>query len=152
VRTLGAKPWTPANIALAALVGSIGAVQAARAAAQPIPRFKDGGEVKDTGLIMVGDGGKHEGVKLPDGTLMKTPNVNTLMYAEKGTKIFPDYNKMMFKATLTDVPKWSSPKVTSDTSTPIIVASLNKVEKAIRRIPQTQFVVDNIISKKVRQG
>ncbi|EKB60793.1 phage tail tape measure protein [Bergeyella zoohelcum] len=43
VGALGMKPWTPANFALAGIVGALGAVQVATIAAQPIPEFAEGG-------------------------------------------------------------------------------------------------------------
>lgn len=43
VSALGSKPWGPWNIALAALVGALGAVQIATIAAAPLPGFETGG-------------------------------------------------------------------------------------------------------------
>ncbi|MFV0195231.1 phage tail tape measure protein [Empedobacter falsenii] len=44
VGALGMKPWTPANYALAAIVGAMGAIQTGMIAAQPLPSkgFQDG--------------------------------------------------------------------------------------------------------------
>lgn len=43
VSALGSKPWGPWNIALAALVGALGAVQIATIAAAPLPGAEEGG-------------------------------------------------------------------------------------------------------------
>lgn len=91
INALGAKPWTPANIALAAVVGAIGAVQIARIIAQPIPRYRDGTENHPGGLAVVGDGGKSETVVLPDGSLYRTPSKDTLVDLPKGSQVIPDY-------------------------------------------------------------
>lgn len=93
---LGAKPWSAANIALAAVIGAIGAVQIARIIATPIPRYREG-TGKGThpgGPAIVGDGGKAEGLLFPDGTVMKTAASETLMDLPEGTQVFPDWNKM----------------------------------------------------------
>lgn len=99
INALGSKPWSPANIALAAVVGAIGAVQIARILAQPIPRYKDGTENHPGGLAVVGDGGKSEGVQLPDGTIYKTPATATLVDLPKGSKVYKDYANMQVAAT-----------------------------------------------------
>jgi hypothetical protein len=51
VAALGSIPFTPANIALAALVGATGAAQIAAIAATPIPKYAEGGFVDSKGLI-----------------------------------------------------------------------------------------------------
>src|SRR6188768_2949774 len=81
-----AKTPLPAGAPLAFLIGAIGAAQLARVVATPIPRFKEGGTHKG-GLMIVGDGGKSEGIELPDGTVLRSPSVPTLMDAPRDTKI-----------------------------------------------------------------
>lgn len=93
---LGAKPWSAANIALAAVIGAIGAVQVARIIATPIPRYREG-TGKGThpgGPAIVGDGGRAEGLLFPDGTVMKTASSETMMDLPEGTQVFSDWNKM----------------------------------------------------------
>ncbi|MBT7928382.1 hypothetical protein HN682_00500, partial [Candidatus Peregrinibacteria bacterium] len=61
---LGAKPWTPANYALAAIVGGLGAIQVAAIAATPTAYAKGGDFVTNKPeLIMVGEAGR-EHVKI----------------------------------------------------------------------------------------
>lgn len=90
VKALGQFPG-PVGIALAAVIGALGAVQIARVLAQPIPRYKDGTENHPGGLAVVGDGGKSETVVLPDGSLYRTPSKDTLVNLPAGTKVIPDY-------------------------------------------------------------
>lgn len=77
--------------------GALGAAQLAVAIATPIPKYAEGGKHKKDGPMIVGDGGKSEGVTMPDGTIVKTPAVPTLMYGKAGTIISPDYSKMNLK-------------------------------------------------------
>jgi hypothetical protein len=96
VSTLGAKPWTPANIALAAVVGAIGAAQVARVLATPIPKFYGGKSEsnKYEGMAVVGDGGRSELILREDGTMEKTPNKPTLTYVKRNDIIFPDARQL----------------------------------------------------------
>lgn len=55
VRALGSKPYTPANIALAATTGAIGAAQLAAAIATPIPQYAIGTKNHPGGLAMVAE-------------------------------------------------------------------------------------------------
>lgn len=89
VKTLG-----PGAIALAALIGAIGAVQIARTLAQPIPRYAEGTEGHPGGLAVVGDGGRAEGIQLPDGSIYKSPSKDTVVDLPKGTKVYKDYSNM----------------------------------------------------------
>jgi DNA repair exonuclease SbcCD ATPase subunit len=51
VAALGSVPFTPANIALSALVGAAGAAQIAAIASAPLPQFAEGGWVDSKGKI-----------------------------------------------------------------------------------------------------
>lgn len=136
--------------ALIPLIVAIGAAQLARVIATPIPKFSHGGTHKG-GLMIVGDGGKSEGIELPDGTIMKTPSVPTLMDAPRDTKIHPDFSKMMLKATVTNVPVFK--ETTRSDQTAIEVKSMKQaVVTAIKKIPQQRVTVQNIISQRIRSG
>uniref|UniRef100_UPI0035653AAF hypothetical protein n=1 Tax=Seonamhaeicola sp. TaxID=1912245 RepID=UPI0035653AAF len=87
VNALGTFPFTPANIALAATVGAIGAAQTAIIAAQKIPEFKHGVRDFEGGLAVVGDGGKSEIVRTDKG-IFKTPATDTLVNLPKGADVF----------------------------------------------------------------
>lgn len=153
VTTLGDKTIQPGflRIPLAISIGALGLAQLVRAVAAPIPRFATGGEVKEDGVIMVGDAGKHEKVNFSDGTSIKTPKIPTLMYAKKGTKIEPDYDKAMTKAAVGVVPMFRE-VVQMDRSTPEIVSELREIKGAIEGIPQSEIQVENLISRKIRNG
>lgn len=94
VKTLG-----PGAIVLASIIGAIGAVQIARALAQPIPKYKDGTKNHPGGLAIVGDGGKSEGIELPDGTIYKTPATATVVDMPKGSKVYKEFSKMQVNTT-----------------------------------------------------
>jgi hypothetical protein len=101
-----AKTPPPAGLPLALLTGAIGAAQLAAVIAQPIPKYATGTGDKDHpgGLAIVGDGGKTEGVKLPDGTILKTRSTATLVDLPKGSQVFPDFSKMVLSASLKEIP------------------------------------------------
>jgi hypothetical protein len=113
------------NIPLAVATGIIGAAELALAIATPIPKFAKGG-VTPGGPVMVGDGGKHEAARLPDGTILKTPDVSTIWDLPKGTVIDPDFNKMMISATLTGVPEFKQ-----STSSDHTARAVGKMERSI---------------------
>lgn len=125
----------PPNPVLAAIVGAIGAVQLARTLAQPIPKFAEGG-VHEGGPMIVGDANKHEGIVLPDGSVLKSPARSTLMDAPAGTVIHPDYDRMMLNATMTKVPVFNV-KTSSDGTKDAIKQMSKDVVRAIKGQPQT---------------
>lgn len=122
VKTLG-----PGAIALAAIIGAIGAVQIARVLAQPIPRYKDGTQNHPGGLAVVGDGGRSEGIELPDGTVYKTPATATVVDMPQGSKVYKDYSNMQVAAT--------GELQVIDTRAELR-DGFGQVVKAIKRIPQ----------------
>ena len=71
----------------------LGALQAATVLAQPIPQFAEGGVMKEDGPALVGDGGKQEVIRTPDGKVSLTPNTDTVMNLPKGTEIFSSVEK-----------------------------------------------------------
>lgn len=126
IGALGAKPWTPANIALAAIVGALGAVQIARVLAQPIPRYAKGTEDHPGGPAIVGDGGRSEAVVLPDGTIYKTPATDTLVHLPRGAKVLPDYADLKRPIVVND----------SVDTTLELRRGFGQVVGAIKKIPQ----------------
>lgn len=124
------KALGPGAIALAALIGAIGAVQIARVLAQPIPRYAEGTPEAGHpgGLAVVGDAGKAEGIKLPDGSVYKSPAKDTLVDLPKGTKVFPDYSNM------TKPPVYEVAAAVDTTQE--LRRGFGSVVHAIKRIPQ----------------
>lgn len=122
VKTIG-----PGAIALAAVIGAIGAIQIARIIAQPIPRYKDGTQNHPGGLAVVGDGGRSEGLQLPDGTVYKTPATATIVDMPQGSKVYKDYSTMRVAAT--------GELQVFDTRTEL-KEGFGEVVRAIKHIPQ----------------
>lgn len=83
----------PATAPLIALIGAIGAAQIATVLARPIPKYATGTDDHIGGPAIVGDGGKSELAVTPDGRIIKTPNVPTLMDLPAHTVVLPDANK-----------------------------------------------------------
>ena len=81
------------GIPLLPVIYGLGALQAAAVLAQPIPEFAEGGIMNHDGPALVGDGGKHEVIRTPDGKVSLTPNTDTVMNLPKGTEIFSSVQK-----------------------------------------------------------
>jgi hypothetical protein len=78
------------NIPLAATIGALGAIQLARAIAAPLPAFEHGTDDAPGGLSLVGDGYRKELVITPQGKVMQTPAVPTVMNVPKHSIVLPD--------------------------------------------------------------
>lgn len=88
IRALGAKPYTPANISLAAITGAIGAAQLAKAISTPIPQFAKGTQNAPKGPAIVSEEG-NELVREKSGRVYLTPSKPTLLDLKGGEKIYP---------------------------------------------------------------
>ena len=79
------------NIALAAVVGAMGAIQIATILATPIKAYAKGTGEKghDGGLAMVGDGGKREVVVIGNSAWL-TPDKPVVVDLPKGAMVYPD--------------------------------------------------------------
>jgi hypothetical protein len=91
------------NIALAAVVGGIGALQLAAIIATPIPKFATGTDDAPGGPSWVGDGGKKELVVTPDGKLIETPALPTIMNIPKHSVVYPDSREVMESGILSNI-------------------------------------------------
>lgn len=100
---LNTKPvWL--GIAMAALVGAMGAVEIATIASQPIPAYAKGTDYHKGGPAIVGDGGRPE-VVLFNGGAWLTPDTPTLVDIPQGASVIPDvmdYERNF--PTLVDIP------------------------------------------------
>jgi hypothetical protein len=87
----------PLGIAMAAIVGALGAAQVAMIASKSVPAYAEGtkGQGHPGGFAVVGDGGRPEMVLTPSGQVWKTPPVDTLAYLPKGAEVFPDFRQAM---------------------------------------------------------
>ena len=77
-----------------ALLLGLAISQTALVSAQSVPYFAEGGVMEHTGKAVLGDGGKSEFVLRPDGTFFLSKDEPTMYNLEKGTKIYPDANKI----------------------------------------------------------
>ena len=94
VSALGAKPWTPLNIALASGIALTGAGQLAKAIATPLPQYAKGIESTPTdSFAIVGEKGT-ELITEKSGKQYLTPDTDTLTYLPKGTKVTPHHELM----------------------------------------------------------
>ena len=149
VNALGAKPYTPANIALAAMTGAIGLANLARAIAAPLPQFAKGTQNAPGGLAEVGEKGT-ELVVEPDGKKFLTPNRSTIMNIKKGSKIIPNH-ELMNQVRMAAMVKLSGKDSVSemDYGNALIAAVIEQTEeqkrtrRAMERMKTTVVVNDN---------
>lgn len=149
VNALGAKPYTPANIALAAMTGAIGLANLARAIAAPLPQFAKGTQNAPGGLAEVGEKGT-ELVVEPDGKKFLTPNRSTIMNIKKGSKIIPNH-ELMNQVRMAAMVKLSGKDSVSemDYGNALIAAVIEQTEeqkrtrRAMERMKTTVIVNDN---------
>lgn len=88
--------YAPLKTAAAVTAGA----NSALIAAQTIPAFAEGGMMEQTGTALVGDASlwgkprKHEVLLYPTGQVGLTPDSPTLMNLPKGTRVYPDADKL----------------------------------------------------------
>lgn len=80
----------PYGIALAAVIGALGAAQLARAIATPIPQYKHGRGFGKEEIAITGDGGVSEYIVHKDGSINKTPAVATLTHLMPTDRVIPN--------------------------------------------------------------
>jgi len=133
-----AVPPPPVGIALAAVIGIMGALQLAAVLTKPLPAFKDGGITKDS-IIVAGEEGT-EAYQTPSGQVGLTPNKATVMRLPVGTEIIPheDTMKALAYASL-------GREVSVDYGN---MAMLNRLE----RIEATQSRIGSAIVNAVKKG
>lgn len=90
IETIKTYKGTPQAFAIAAAVGAIGALQLARAIAAPLPKFAEGTTDAPGGLSWVGDAYRKELVITPQGQVIQTPSVPTVMNVPKHSIVLPD--------------------------------------------------------------
>lgn len=98
MNALGAKPYTPANIALSVAAGATGAAQLATAIAAPLPQYYKGVEKSPATWAIVGELGPELKID-KHGNVSLTPGEPTVTYLEQGTTIVPaDRTKEIMRA------------------------------------------------------
>lgn len=101
----------------AAIAASFGLLQIGLISSQQLPQFKDGVRDFEGGLAIVGDGGRSEVIRTPDGSAYKTPSTNTLVKLPEHSDVFSsedefmkdlqrltDINNIMFDSSLLSLP------------------------------------------------
>ena len=87
---LGARPYTPANIALSIGAGLAGAAQLAKVIGTPLPQYFAGTEDHKGGLAIVGDKYGKEIIVEPSGKTYFTPDTDTLVNLPAHSKVIPN--------------------------------------------------------------
>ena len=128
---------TPLGYANAAAIGALGIAQAAVVAATPVPQYFAGTDFHQGGKAIVGDGGRSELIVTPQGKLVETPNVPTLIDLQRGSKVLPDAAEAManYYGGMT-VQKFN--QLASDNKD--VVNEMRGLRKDIKNMPQTKFV------------
>jgi hypothetical protein len=90
IEALKTYKGTPQAFAVAAAIGTIGALNLAKAIAAPLPKFAEGTTDAPGGLSLVGDGYRKELVITPQGKVLQTPSVPTVMNVPKHSIVLPD--------------------------------------------------------------
>lgn len=129
MNALATAPW-PMNIVMAALAGTTGALQLAAAIAEPLPTYKDGTTFHPGGPAIVGDGGKVEGVLLPNGKAFLTPDSPTMVNLPAGAKVIPDASTLNLDG-LNPTPLVSVAR--SSDGSPIIINDYNDLQREIAK-------------------
>jgi len=89
------NPGGPAGIGFSIGAGITGALQLARAAAAPLPQYKDGTDFHKGGSFIAGDGGGVELITTPDGRSFLSADTPTLYpNMPKGTKVLSNEDLM----------------------------------------------------------
>ncbi len=157
VNALGAKPWTPANIALATIVGAIGAAQIARVLATPLPKYEKGKGIHDNyeGPAIVGEK-RSELIVREDGSMEVTPNTPTLTYLKKNDVVLPDASVLLSMAknatdrTMRGAASMNQPNHDG------MAKAINKMEtsvvRAIKNIPQTNVQVQSVMKQWIKSN
>lgn len=84
---------------LTGLITATAALQTAAIIAEPIPQYKDGGEIKKDEIAMINDGGKKEYVKRGN-SILTTNNKNAIVNLKKNDTVYKDYDDMINKELL----------------------------------------------------
>lgn len=156
IRLLGDP--NPLAKGLIPLLLATSALQIAAIAAQPIPKYKHGKNASDSyaGPAIVGDGGKHEAIIREGGNIEITPNTPTLTSVKSRDIILPDVSKLIdyvISGNMGGKLAISNPLPSETISLEMAIGKMEKsIVSAIKKIPQQDVTVVNIISRRVRFG
>jgi hypothetical protein len=125
------------GLPLLPIIAAIGAVQIAAILAQPIPKFQDGGKMRESGLALYGEVGTELMID-PSGNLSLTPDKPTVGYVQAGTEFISnkDLIQMIAKPVLHNTTK------NDFDFAPLMRFTQKENEKLIKALkPQKQSVV-----------
>jgi hypothetical protein len=123
-------PPAPLGMALAIIVGALGAVQIATIASQKIPEYAEGTDFHPGGIAKVGDAGKAELVDEPRRGKWVTPSRPTLVNLDRGAKVYPDAKEWLKEHTFGNV--ISLPNITQRYEDEKTVNSANEPDEVSR--------------------
>lgn len=132
INTAVAVSQVAANPVLAGIVAALGAVQIATILATPIPEYAKGTQDHAGGLAIVGDGGRSELVMLPDGSIWKTPAVDTLVNLPEHSQVLPDYREAMRDVLVSSFTMREMPAVEVSMDTSGLSRKLDKLDEVKR--------------------
>lgn len=114
----------PLGLAMAAIAATMGALQIATIAAQPLPKYAKGTESHPGGLAVVGDGGCQEVVRVGNMTWL-TPDRPTLVDLPQGAEVVPSIERFIAENAAVNVP--------ADGVNTIVVNDYEKFEASVER-------------------
>lgn len=94
IEALKTYKGTPQAFTIAAAIGTIGALNLAKAIAAPLPKFEHGTNDAPGGLSLVSEK-RPELVITPEGQVMQTPSVPTVMNIPRHSIVLPDARKAL---------------------------------------------------------
>lgn len=152
---LSGPPPAPPNPVLAGIIAATGALQLARVLATPIPRYAQGLDHADRDhMAIVGDGGRPEYVKYPDGSGWITPDKPTLTFIPKGAQVIPDLDKAELTYRQLS-PAFTKPTVSDDVArfAGVVKKEMTLTRKAIQGKRENYFsIINGRISLKTKDG
>lgn len=150
INTASAVAEALPNIPKSIAVGILGALKTGAILATPIPQYAQGTDFHSGGLAVVGDGGRHEVVQKPDGSMSITPDKSTLVDLPRGSKVFDS----IISASRALGSKNSDQLVHTPTmNTERLEAHLKAVVDAVVNKPEPSYdLVHGKIVKTVRKG
>jgi len=145
VAALGAKPYTPANLAFTAAAGVTGALQLTRALSAPLPQYADGTDYHPTDQpFLAGEAGA-EGVILPSGKKMLVDRPTIFPAGLKGTKVISNKELMQNVYNTALVKLASQGTVTTNKMQEALIESLEeqagKIDNVVKAVENLKLSV-----------
>jgi hypothetical protein len=136
VNALGAKPFTPLNLAIASGIAITGSAQLAKAIATPLPQYAKGIEsTPSDSFAIVGEKGT-ELITEKSGKQYLTPNTDTLTYLPKGTKVTPHHELMANVYDNAHKYMASNSSVTTDTMQTALIQSFEELYNKVDNLTE----------------